>query len=188
MKKILLIVLFYCFTDFAQAQIQSYIRYSISGKDTIPTLYFSEVKISDRMGRKGKKWHRYMSKLARNLKIVMPYAKILAARLESIDSELAGLPEKHHRKEYLKREEEVLRDKFEQDLRKFTYSQARLMIKLVDRETKRTSYTLIREYKNGITAMFWQSFATVFGMNLKTEYNTKEEEAIEYLIKAMGYE
>ena len=65
-----------------------------------------------------------------------------------------------------------------------TISQGRILIKLIDRETRNTSYTLIRDYRGKFSAAFWQGIARFFGTNLKEEYDPYGEDAlIEAIIK-----
>ena len=59
-----------------------------------------------------------------------------------------------------------------------TITQGRLLIKLIDRETQNTSYTLIRQYRGGLSAAFWQGIARIFGTNLKDEYDPYGEDAL----------
>jgi hypothetical protein len=59
-----------------------------------------------------------------------------------------------------------------------------LLLRLIDRETGDTSYNLIREYKGGVPAFFWQGIARIFGANLKDKYDVEEEDKmIEHIIK-----
>ena len=72
---------------------------------------------------------------------------------------------------------------FEQPLRRLSFTQGRLLIKLIDRETGDTSYNLIREYKGGVSAFFWQGIARLFGANLKDEYDAEtNDKMIEHII------
>ena len=73
---------------------------------------------------------------------------------------------------------EIMKD----DMRDMTITQGRLLIKLIDRETQNTSYTLIRQYRGGLTAAFWQGIARIFGTNLKEEYDPYGEDALIELI------
>ena len=73
---------------------------------------------------------------------------------------------------------------YEDDIEDMTISQGRILIKLIDRETQNTSYTLIREYRGKFSAAFWQGIARIFGTNLKEEYDPYGEDAlIEAIIK-----
>jgi len=67
-------------------------------------------------------------------------------------------------------------------MRRMTITQGRLLIKLIDRETQNTSYELIRQYRGGLSAAFWQGVARIFGTNLKEEYDPYGEDALIELI------
>ena len=70
----------------------------------------------------------------------------------------------------------------EDDVRDMTITQGKLLIKLIDRETLNTSYELIKQYRGGFSAAFWQSIARIFGTNLKAEYDPYGEDAIMEII------
>ena len=61
---------------------------------------------------------------------------------------------------------------------RLTLTQGKLLIKLVDRETQNTSYQLIKDYRGGFSAAFWQGIARIFGTNLKAEYDPYGEDAL----------
>ena len=67
--------------------------------------------------------------------------------------------------------ESDLRAEYEEELMKLTVTQGKILIKLVDRETGNSSYNLVKELRNGLTAFFWQGLARLFGNDLKTEYD-----------------
>ena len=74
--------------------------------------------------------------------------------------------------------------KYDYSIRKLTKRQGRILIRLIDREANRTSFKIIRDFRNGFTAGFWQITARFFGHNLKSSYNPLEGEdrIIEYII------
>ena len=67
---------------------------------------------------------------------------------------------------------------FEKDVRHLTVTQGIILVKLIDRETGRTSYQVIKELKGGFTAFFWQGIARIFGNNLKTEYDPADQDKV----------
>ncbi|SFF01377.1 DUF4294 domain-containing protein [Thermophagus xiamenensis] len=159
------------------------LKSKVSGSDTVPHVMLSEVKIVPRWRFRNKRERRVYSRLVRNIKVTLPYAKIAAAKLEEINAHLAQLESEKERKEYLRVAEKKLFQEFEQPLRKLSFSQGRLLIKLIDRETGDTSYNLIKEYKGSFSAFFWQSVARLFGSNLKAEYDAeREDRMIEHII------
>jgi hypothetical protein len=100
---------------------------------------------------------------------------------------MVKIPSKEAQKSYYEKAEAQLKADFEGQLKRLSYSQGKLLIKLIDRETGKTPYKLIKKYKNSYSAMFWQSFATIFGMNLNKDYDVADETEIEFIIKWLGY-
>ena len=75
---------------------------------------------------------------------------------------------------------------FEKQVRKLTITQGIILVKLIDRETGRSSYQVIRELKGNITAFFWQGIARIFGNNLKAEYDPGgADKVIEDIVKGI---
>jgi nucleoside diphosphate kinase len=118
----------------------------------------------------------------------MPYAKIAAARLKIVDNEMLNLETEKERKQYYITKEKELRNEFEKDMVKLTFSQGLLLMKLIDRETGKTTYSILKEYRSTLNAVFWQSFAKIFGYNLKQSYNPEKDNDIEMVIKMLGYD
>ena len=118
------------------------------------------------------------AKLVKNIKKVLPYAKIARTKLYLIQTEVEKLPSEDMRKEYLKRAEKSLKEDFEDEITNLTMTQGRLLIKLIDRETGNTSYALIKELKGSFSAFLYQSIARLFGENLKDEYDPKGDDKL----------
>ena len=75
-------------------------------------------------------------------------------------------------------------DVFESQMRNMTVSQGALLMKLIDREVGKSSYNIIKDYKNGMAAGFWQGIAKIFGTDLKKPYDPEGEDALtEELVK-----
>ncbi len=151
--------------------------------DTIPHIFLPEVTVVPRWQFRSKKEYRTYNRLVHNIKVTLPYARQASVKLQEIDGDLRHIEDKKQRRVYLKEAEKNLFGEFEQPLRKLTFSQGRLLIKLIDRETGNTSYELIKEFKGGFSAFFWQSVARIFGSNLKDEYHSdREDRMIEHII------
>ncbi len=95
-----------------------------------------------------------------------------------MDAHYRTLKTDKERKEYVKQVEKELRAEFEDQLVKLTISQGKLLIKLIDREVGRTTYGVIRDLKGGVSAVFWQAIARLFGSNLKTEFEAMGEDKL----------
>ncbi len=155
----------------------------VEGNDTIPHIDLREIVIMPPMNFRSEREYLRYSRLVRNIKITLPYARLAASKLHEINAHLATLKTDKERKAFLKQSEKTLFDEFEKPLRKLTISQGRLLIKLIDRETGDTSYNLIKQYKGKFSAFFWQSLARLFGSNLKDEFEEAgDDKTINYII------
>lgn len=115
---------------------------------------------------------RYAILRYRTLK-VYPYAKLAADRLTVLNERLERIDNKLGRKRYLKRLEKFIYNEFEEELKKLSRSQGRILIKLVHRQTGATTHNLIKELRNGWRAMIYQTTASFFKLSLKSEYDPK---------------
>jgi len=151
--------------------------------DTLPHITLHEISVVPKWKFKSKREYKRYSRLVRNIKKTLPYARMAARKLHEIDAHLGTLKTEKEKKAYLKKAEKELFAEFEQPIRHLTVSQGLLLIRLIDRETGDTSYNLIKEYKSGFAAFFWQSVARLFGSNLKADYDPEgEEKMIEHII------
>ncbi|MDO9184869.1 MAG: DUF4294 domain-containing protein [Bacteroidia bacterium] len=126
------------------------------------------------------KWDR----LKYNVKKVYPYAILASAKLKEYDKLLAKIPNENERKKYMKLAEKQLKDEFGNELKKLTMTQGRILIKLVDRETGKTTYDIVKDMRGSFSAFMWQGVAVLFSSNLKDDYDAKgEDKAIEEAIK-----
>jgi len=153
--------------------------------ETLPEIEIKEVAVVGRMQgspRRERSQFRQYQRLVYNLKKVYPYARIVRDKLAEANGELYRMSEEKDRKNYLKQfEKEVFRE-YEDDIRDMTITQGKLLLKLIYRETYYTSYDLIKEYRGGINAAFWQGIAKIFGTNLKSEYDPYGEDILIELI------
>jgi len=88
------------------------------------------------------------------------------------------LESEREKRKYINRVEEELKEEFEDDLGNMTYTQGRLLIKLIDRETGETTYKWIKELRGSFSAFFWQAIARIFGSDLKTEFDKSGEDRV----------
>jgi hypothetical protein len=160
----------------------------IVNNDTLPSVRLAEVKIYKTRVFKNKRQAARYDKLRRDVKRVYPYAILASAKLREYNATLSRIHNEIQRDAYMKKAEKELRTQFESDLRKLTFSQGRILIKLIDRETGKTSYQIVKELRGSFSAFMWQSLACLFGSNLKSEYDAKGDdkmiEDIIYLIES----
>jgi hypothetical protein len=144
--------------------------------DTIPVVTLRTTTISSQRKARSIRHQRKWDKLHANVVKTYPYAKVAGELIQAYNDELHLLETEAERVAYMDKCEEDLKAEFEGDLRTMTTSQGRVLIKLIDRETGKTGYDLIRELKSGFTAFMWQGVARLFGTDLKDAYNPDENE------------
>ncbi|MBD79819.1 MAG: hypothetical protein CL840_12970 [Crocinitomicaceae bacterium] len=154
--------------------------------DTIPRVYLGQQYVWARRTFPNKKEEKKYTRLMKNVMVVYPYAKMANELLAKYEAEFDTITDRKIRKSYYKKVEDELWAKYGDDLKNMTVSQGRILIKLVDRETDRTSYELVKEMRSGFTAFVFQGMARMFGHNLKSEYNAQDEDKyIEEIIIAI---
>ena len=131
---------------------------------------------------------RQGKRLAANVKKVYPYAKLAGAKMQEYDSILAGIKDKSERKRLMKQAEDEITNQYTEDLKNLTFSQGLILVRLIDRETSRTSYQVVKELRGKVRAFFYQGFARLWGYNLKTEFdphNNEEDDEIDTIMTLM---
>ena len=169
----------------SQPQKKEILHYIVDGKDTI---YVDEIRASKVYARvpkqKGKEWRKYY-RLVHNFSKAYPYALVARKLVAEADSTIAADNLKRLKKDkYINTVQEELFEVFEGQMRKMTVSQGALLMKLIDREVGKSSYNIIKDYKNGMAAGFWQGIAKMFGTDLKKPYDPEgEDRAVEELVE-----
>lgn len=157
----------------------TYVLYGvIIDGDTLLLSSIDEVYIFPLRKFKSRRDLRRYRRLIRNVKKAYPYAKLAKAKLDEIEANLTKLTTEKARKDYVKRVEKEIRYEYEDELKKLTITQGRILIKLIDRETGETSYELVKQLRGSFSAFFWQALARLFGSNLKTEFDAQGEDKL----------
>lgn len=183
-KKALTFILFVFFTYIGLAQNTDssnviYMPAQVINGDTIIVATLNEIFIGKPRPQFEHKWEeKKYWKLVYNLKKVYPYAKLAKLKLDEMNSHFLTLKSEREKKQYTKKVEEEIKAQFEDQLKSLTITQGKLLIKLIYRETGNTSYDLVKELRGGISAMFWQTLARLFGSNLKTKYDPQGEDRL----------
>jgi len=178
MKRLLYILLLWCaFALPALSQSPDLIiaRAKIVDGDTIPMFNLAEVHIIGYMIYRSPSDQRRFERLVRNVKKVYPYARLAGIKLGEYDALMAGLSEKEQHKLFKKAEEE-LKTEFGEELKGLTFTQGRILLKLVDRETGTPTYHIVKELRGSFVAFFWQNLSRLFGYNLKDEYDPQGDD------------
>ncbi len=126
---------------------------------------FPEITFSDPKQRQA------FNRLVYNVKKVLPIAKECNAIIRETYEYLQTLPDKKAKDKHLKRVEESIMKTYKPRMKKLTFSQGKLLIKLVYRECNSSSYELVKAFLGPIRAGFYQAFAWAFGASLKKQYD-----------------
>ena len=165
----------------------------VENGDTIPVVFLKNIDVVARMTsytarerRRARKRAEAFDRLRYNVYKTYPYAVIAAEILKDVDVRLAEITDKKERKAYMKGLEKELNRRFKGELEDLTISQGQVLVKLINRQTGKNCFAIIRELKGGFSAVVWQSLALLFNNNLKKEYDPKGRDAdIEAIVQQL---
>jgi len=123
-------------------------------------------------------------KLVRDVKKAMPYAKLAAFRLQMMEDNLHLISDQKARDKYIKETEKGIKDEFmEYFQNNFTKSQGYLLIKLIHRESGKTTYEILKGYRGSVETFYWSAFAKLYSADLKSEYDAILDYQVEMIIE-----
>ena len=188
MKYIIYIALFFTTAIFAQEdpvkQDSIQVHYMIIEGDSIPvtSVELDEVMVLPNLNFKDRDARiRYVILRRKTLK-VYPYAKLAAERLEALQKRLETLERKSEKKKYSKVIQKYIENEFSAELKKLTKTEGQILVKLIHRQTGKTTFQLIKELRSGWRAFWFNNTASLFDISLKKEFNPLAEEE-DYLIE-----
>ena len=187
-KKLLIVIVFSGITGWAYSQEEPkdslyFLESVIIGTDTLPNLNIKEVRVFPRKVFSNKREYRRYTRLMINVKKAYPFAIIARNELQLMNDSLKYIHGDKARRQFIKDYEKEMFIRYENKLRKLTFTQGRILLKLVYRELGNTSYNLVQEYRGDVSAIFWQGIARIFGSNLKSTYEPEgEDKDIEEII------
>ncbi len=138
--------------------------------DTIQYMEMQNVYVYPEPTFKNKRQAKAYARLVRNVKKVLPIAKQVRQMLIETAEYVETIPTKRERDEHLKRVEEAVVKEYKPKMKQLTFSQGKLLIKLVDRECNSTAFEAIQAFIGPVRAGMWQAFAWMFGASLKKGY------------------
>ena len=141
--------------------------------DSIQYMEMNNVYVYPQLTFKNKKQAKAYMRLVTNVKKVLPLAKEAKQLLYETTEILETLPSKEAKDAHMKRVENEIFKTYKPKMKKLTYSQGKLLIKLIDRECHSSSYEMIQAFMGPFRAGFWQTFAWAFGASLKKQYDAE---------------
>ena len=141
--------------------------------DSVQYMEMNNVYVYPQLTFKNKKQAKAYMRLVTNVKKVLPLAKEARQLLIETTEVLETLPTKEAKDAHIKKVENEIFKTYKPKMKKLTYSQGKLLIKLIDRECHSSSYEMIQAFMGPFRAGFWQTFAWAFGASLKKEYDAE---------------
>ncbi len=116
---------------------------------------------------------------------VMPYAQQALELMEATEGDLSSIQKRRQQRRYLRQAYDQLKDQYKDPLKQMYVEEGRVLIKIIERETGRTMYDIIKTYKGTDDAVFWQGIAKLYGYSLKDGYDPADEPVLERILSAM---
>lgn len=143
--------------------------------DIIPLFELPNIYIFPNMKFKNNRQREKYTRLVRNVKKTLPIAKTINGIIIETYEYLQTIPTKKERDEHLGNVEKGLMKQYKPEMKKLTYSQGKLLIKLVDRECDSRAYDLIKAFMGSFKAGVYNAFASIFGASLKKTFDPEED-------------
>lgn len=155
-----------------------YAKPIITDVDTIWCYLLPELPVYPPMKFRNNHQRNEFNKLVYNIKKVLPIAQEANSLIEETYKVLEQLPNKKAKEQHIKNIEKDIKDQYTPRMKKLTYSQGKLLIKLIDRECNQSSYDIVKAFFGPAKASFYQVFAWTFHASLKKEYDPEEDEKL----------
>ena len=155
-----------------------YVKPLIEDGDTVWYYLLPELWVYPPLKFKSEKQRKAYNRLVNNVKKVLPIAQQASALLEETYVALEALPTKKEKAAHISAVEREIKEIYTPQMKKLTYSQGKLLIKLVDRECNQSSYEIVQAFLGPARAAFYQVFAWTFRASLKKEYHPEEEDKL----------
>jgi hypothetical protein len=160
--------------------------------DTIPQSWLPSAEVNAIQTANWRQYWKNWTRLRNAVYVTYPYAKTAGKIISEVNIQLANVPDEGQRKLIIKSREKELKRDFADKVTNLSVYQGKVLMKLINRETGNNCYAIIKEFKGGFNAGFWQAVAFVFGSNLKQQYDANgDDKDIEKIVlevqKLYGY-
>jgi hypothetical protein len=153
------------------------VPYIVYGGDTMTYAQLDMVTVFGEMSPEQRRAKQKWTRLRNAVYVTYPYAKKASYIINDVNRQLMVIKDPLARKKYLSSREKELKKEFTAPLTALSVYQGKILMKLINRETSNSCYSIIKEYRGGFSARFWQTIAWVFGSSLKQDYDPKGEDA-----------
>lgn len=150
--------------------------------DTLCMIVMNPITIYPPERFKNKKEEEFYWRTVRDVRKTLPYAKLICSTLLETYEYLETFETEKEKQQYLKDFEDAIFEQYKPVMKKFTRSQAKMLVKLINRETHQSSFNIVKAFLGSFRAGFWQTFGRMFGVNMRSGYDpegNKEDAVIE---------
>jgi hypothetical protein len=153
------------------------VPYVVYNGDTMTYRQLDMVMVYGDLSGKDKSARKQWTRLRNAVYVTYPYAKKAGYIINDVNMQLTRIKDERARKKYLISREKELKKEFTEPLTALSVYQGKVLMKLINRETSNNCYSIIKEYRGGFSARFWQTIAWIFGSSLKQDYDPNGEDA-----------
>lgn len=157
-------------------------------QDTILMMYMKEVQVTEeRQWANDTLRYRY-NQMRHYVKMILPYLNEATRIFNDVNAKMNDPHlSKRERKKYISEKEDLVHQRFDEQVKKLNETQGVLLVKLIARQTGSNLYTTLQEFKNPLTAVKWQAWARLHGFNLNKKYDPNNEPWLEQIMDGFGY-
>lgn len=155
-----------------------YVKPIIENGDTMWCYLLPELPVYAPIIFRSERQRREYNKLVYNVKRVLPLAQRVNSMILETYEVLESLPDQESKEEHIRQVEKSIMEQYKPEMKKLTYSQGKLLIKLVDRECNQSSYEIVQAFFGNTKATFYQMFAWTFRASLKKEYRPEDDDRL----------
>lgn len=145
--------------------------------DSIIVFYLRNITVFPPEQFKNKKDEEFFWRTVRDVKLTLPYARLIAETLIETYEYIETFPTQKEREDYLKSMEKALFEQYKPILKRFSKRQAKVLLKLIQRQTHQSGYEIVKAFLGSFRATFWQGFGKLFGVSLKSTFDPKNDAA-----------
>lgn len=158
----------------------------LPGEDTMYTAQLSEVKVKARWMNDTERYRYNQMKFY--VTTILPYLNAATKVFKEVNAKVheEGVS-KRVRKDFVNNKEDEMRSQFEDKVKALNVTQGVLLVKLIARQTDMNIYKILQEFKNPLTAVKWQAWGRLHGMNLDRKYRPEDEPYLELIMEELGY-
>ena len=145
--------------------------------DTLPVVHLPNVYIYKPPHFDNRRKERFYWRTVRDIKKTLPISREVRSIIIETYEYLLTIPDEKARQAHLDAVERGMLEQYTPQMKKLTFRQGKMLIKLIDRECEQTGYELIKVFMGSFRANFYQTFAALFGASLKKEYDPESEDS-----------